>query len=185
MAQSGLDARSRLVDLARARLLPDVGLSLSSSYAFSPSAERQTNPWVGDNFNHFFYGFAVGFRWSLDFLPQVARIAQARAQLEEVQANLRLALGGVAVEVEHAHAVAVDAKTRLEAFERSERRAKQWVSKVQSGIDLGTEDEKAVVEPLRAYATARINRLQATYDYVVAMSQLVLVTGWEPEGLFQ
>ena len=185
MAQAGLDARSRLVDLARARLLPDIGLTLSSSYAFSPSAERQQNPWVGDNFNHFFYGFAIGFRWSLDLLPQVARIAQARAQLEEVQANLRLALGGVAVEVEHAHAIAVDAKTRLEAFERSERRAKQWVSKVQSGIDLGTEDEKAVVEPLRAYATARISRLQATYDYVVAMSQLVLVTGWEPEGLFQ
>ena len=185
MAQAGLDARSRLVDLARARLLPDLGLSLSSSYAFSPSAERQQNPWVGDNFNHFYYGFALGFRWNLDILPQVARIAQARAQLEEVQANLRLALGGVAVEVEHAHATAVDAKTRLEAFERSERRAKQWASKIQSSVDLGTEDEKTLVEPLRAYATARINRLQATYDYVAALSQLVFVTGWEPDELFQ
>ena len=185
MAQAGLEARSRLVDLARARLMPDFGLSLSSSYAFSPSAERQQNPWVGDPFNHFFYGFAIGFRWNLDLLPQVARIAQARAQLEEVQANLRLALGGVGVEVEHAHAVATDANGRLEAYERSERRAKQWVSKIQSGIDLGTEDEKALMEPLRAYVTARINRLQATYDYLSAMSQLVFVTGWEPEGLFQ
>jgi outer membrane protein TolC len=185
MAQAGLDARARLLDLARARLMPDIGLSLSSSYAFSPSAERQRNPWVGDNFNHFFYGFALGFRWNLDVLPQVARVAQARAQLEEVEANLRLALGGVAVEVEHAHAVAVDAKMRLEAFERSERRAKQWVSKIQTAVDLGTEDERMLAEPIRAYATARINRLQASYDYVVALSQLVFVSGWEPEGLFQ
>ena len=88
-------------------------------------------------------------------------------------------------EVELAHATAVDAKTRLEAFERSERRAKQWASKIQSSVDLGTEDEKTLVEPLRAYATARINRLQATYDYVAALSQLVFVTGWEPDELFQ
>jgi outer membrane protein TolC len=185
MAQAGLDARARLLDLSRARLLPDIGLSLSSSYAFSPAAERQRNPWVPDNFNHFFYGFALGFRWNLDLLPQAARVAQARAQLEEVESNLRLALGGVAVEVEHAHAIAVDAKMRLEAFERSERRAKQWASKIQTAVDLGTEDERMLAEPIRAYATARINRLQATYDYVVALSQLVFVSGWEPEALFQ
>jgi outer membrane protein TolC len=185
MAQAGLDARARLLDLARARLMPDFGLSLSSSYAFSPAADRQRNPWVADNFNHFFYGFAIGFRWNLDVLPQVARVMQARAQLEEVESNLRLALGGVAVEVEQAHALAVDAKMRLEAFERSERRAKQWASKIQTAVDLGTEDERMLAEPIRAYATARINRLQATYDYVVALSQLVFVSGWEPEGLFQ
>lgn len=185
MAQAGLDARARMLDLARARLMPDIGLSLSSSYAFSPAADRQRNPWVSDPFNHFFYGFALGFRWNLDFLPQVARVAQARAQLEELESNLRLALGGVAVEVEHAHAIAVDAKMRLEAHERAERRAKQWVSKVQTSVDLGTEDERLLAEPIRAYATSRINRLQATYDYVAALSNLCFVSGYEPDGLFR
>ena len=40
----------------------------------------------------------------------------------------RYALGGVAVEVENAYAVVVEAKGREENWDRAEHRAKRWIS---------------------------------------------------------
>ena len=46
-------------------------------------------------------------------------------------------------------------------------------------IDLGTADEKALVEPLRAYINARAQHLVAIMDCNVTQSQLALASGWD------
>lgn len=178
-ARAGVVARKALVDLARARLFPDIGVGVTASYASSPSAVIQQNAWVFDPFNHFWWGAALGVRWNLDILPAQARVAQAEAQLEETRAMERLALGGIAVEVESAYASAVEAQKREEAWERAERRSRQWISTVQDRIDLGTLDEKALTEPLRAYVNARINHNYALMDVNITRSDLARVTGWD------
>ena len=61
------------------------------------------------------YGAALVLRYKLDFLPQCARGA-GPAQLEELRATERYALGGVAVEVETAYREAKDAQRRLDAY---------------------------------------------------------------------
>lgn len=184
-ARAGVVARKALVDLARARLFPDIGLGFGASYSTAPSAVVQNNAWVIDPFNRFGWGVAVGLRWNLDLLPQAARVAQAEAQLEETRAQERLALGGIAVEVEAAHASAVEAQRREEAWARAEKRSRQWISTVQDRIDLGTLDERALTEPLRAYVNAHINHNQALMDVNVTLSELARVTGWDavaPKG---
>jgi multidrug efflux system outer membrane protein len=50
---------------------------------------------------------------------------------------------------------------------------------VQDAIDLGTKDERYIVEPLRAYVFARANHVQALMDFNVALSELARVTGWD------
>lgn len=97
----------------------------------------------------------------------------------------RYALGGIAVEVEAAYASAVEAQRREEAWGRAEKRARQWISTVQDRIDLGTLDERALTEPLRAYVNAHINHNQALMDVNVTLSDLARVTGWDavaPKG---
>jgi outer membrane protein TolC len=178
-ARSGVVARRALVDLARARLYPDIGIGYRVSYGVAPSATIQNTAWVGDPFNYFGYGFAVGARWNLDLLPQSARVAQAEAQLDEARAFERLALGGVAVEVENAYGIAVEAKTREEYWDKAEHRTRQWISTTQDSIDLGTKDERALLEPLRAYFNARVNHLYALMDFSVALSDLSRATGWD------
>ena len=111
--------------------------------------------------------------------PKNARINAAESQLEEARALERYALGGVAVEVENAYATAVEAKAREENWDRAEHRAKRWISSVQDAVDLGTKDERYIVEPLRAYVFARANHVQALMDFNVALSELARVTGWE------
>lgn len=179
MARAGVAARRSLVDFQRAQLFPNFGLGLGFGYSIAPSAVPQTAAWIGDPFNRFGYSIGFGMQWGLDILPKQARIAQAESQLEEARAMERYALGGVAVEVENAYAVVVEAKGREENWDRAEHRAKRWISTVQDAIDLGTRDERYLIEPLRTYVFARANHEQALMDYHVALSELARVTGWD------
>ena len=179
MARAGVVARKAFLDYQRAQLFPNIGLGLGFTYAIAPSAEPQNAAWLADPFNRFGSGFQFGMEWPLDFLPKQARISAAESQLEEARALERLALGGTAVEVESAYATAVEAKTREENWERAEHRAKRWISSVQDAIDLGTKDERFLIEPLRAYVFARALHAQALMDYYIALSELARVTGWD------
>lgn len=179
MARAGVVARGAQVDLARARLLPDLGVLLGADYTRAPSATTQSTAWAFDPFNHFYYTVGVGARWSLDLMPAYARMNEAQSQLEETRALERLALGGLAAEVEGAYAAVVEAKGREEAWSRAEHKAKQWIATVNGQIDLGTADEKALVEPLKAYINARAQHLVAIMDYNVTRSQLALASGWD------
>lgn len=182
MARAGVAARRAQVELERARYLPDVGLGISARYSEAPQVTDQTNPFVNDNANYFRYGVALVLRWKLDFLPQSARLAQAQAQLEEIRATERYALGGVAFEVEQAYAEAQDAERRLDAYTRATNYAKQWFIKVQQGIEIGTFDDEDIVDPAREYALKRFAQMSATLDYNMAVAKLSQVSGWDAIG---
>lgn len=179
MARAGVQARRQWLEFQRAQLFPNLGLGLGFNYSIAPSAVPQTAAWIGDPFNRFGYSIGFGMQWGLDFLPKQARIAQAESQLEEARAMERYALGGVAVEVENAYATAMEAKSREESWDRAEHRAKRWITSVQDAIDLGTRDERFLIEPLRSYVFARANHAQALMDLHVALSELARVTGWD------
>jgi outer membrane protein, multidrug efflux system len=179
MARAGVVARKRLVEYNRAKLFPDFGLGLGADFLSTPSAVPQQNAWASDPFNHFYYYFGFGLKWSLDLLPQAARTQQAEAQLEETRALERAALGNAMFEVEKAYADAVEAKTRVETWDKAEHETKEWISIVQDHIDLGTWDERSLMEPLRAYGNARVQHLYALMDYNIAMSNLALASGWD------
>jgi outer membrane protein TolC len=179
MARAGVVARKALAGYARAKLFPDFGVGMGADFASTPGAVPQNNLWAADPFNHFYYYAGLGLRWSLDLLPQAARLRQADSQLEETRSMERLALGNAVWEVEKAYADAVEAKGREEAWDRAEHIAKQWISLVQDHIDLGTSDERALLEPLRSYGSARLQHLTALMDYNIAMSSLALASGWD------
>jgi outer membrane protein TolC len=179
MARAGVVARRAVVSYNRAKLFPDFGLGLGADFISTPNAVPQNNLWANDPFNHFYYYFGLGLRWSLDLLPQAARAEQAESQLEETRSLERLALGNAMFEVEKAYADALEAKQREEAWDKAEHVAKQWISTVQDSIDLGTTDEKGLLDPLRVYGNARVQHLYALMDYNVAMSSLAFASGWD------
>ena len=180
LARAGVQARKAQVDFARAQLFPNIGVGVGFTYNVAPSATPQNTAWIGDGYNGFGAGFAFGAEWGLDILPKNARINFAESQLEESRALERYALGGVGVEVEAAHAAAVEAKTREENWEHAEHRAKHWISSVQDAVDLGTKDDRYIIDPLRSYVFARANHVQALLDFNIALSELARVTGWDP-----
>jgi len=179
MARAGMAARRAQVRLEESRYFPDLALGLSAKWARAPEVSDQTNPFVNDRANFLQYGAALVLRWKLDFLPQSARLAQAQAQLEEIRATERFALGGVGVEVEQAFAEAVDAARRLDAYSRATGYARQWLIKVQQGIDVGTFEDEDIVDPAKEYAFKRFAQMSATFDYNMAVAKLALATGWD------
>ena len=179
MAHAGIEARRAQVDLAKARLYPDVGLALSFGYANAPIIVDQTNPFVVDPGNYLRYGAGVVFKWNLDLLPAAARVHYAEAQLQEIRDTESYALGGVGVEVQTAYATAQDAATRMKSYGEAEQLAKRWIAAVSAAISIGTKEDKEIVDPLRYFLQDRYNHLQAIMDYDVAMSLLSLATGDE------
>ncbi|MBX3181960.1 MAG: TolC family protein [Polyangiaceae bacterium] len=179
MARAGMRARQAQVRLQRAKYFPDVGLGLTARYARAPEVTDQQNPFVSDSANITSYGAALVLRWNLDFLPNLARVAQVEADLEEMRATEQFALGGVALEVENAFTTAREAQRRLEAYSQAAQYAKRWLIEVQQGIDLGTMEEEDIVDPAKEYALKRFSKMSATYAYNMAVVALAVVTGWE------
>jgi outer membrane protein TolC len=182
MAKAGLLAREAQVRMEQARYYPDLGLGLSARWSKAPGITDQTNPFVRDSINVVAYGAALVLKYKLDFMPTSARVAQAKAQLEELRATERYALGGIAVEVETAYREAEDAQRRLDAYAEAAGYAKKWLILVQQGIDVGTNDEEDIVDPAKEWALKRFAVMSATFDYNVAVGKLAQVTGWESSG---
>jgi outer membrane protein TolC len=178
-ARAGVVARNAQVDFARASLLPDLGLGMQFDWTAAPGV---TGPVAGvdtTSVNSPQLGAAFGLQWSLDFFTKNARVHQAQSNLQEARALERLALGGVATEVEGAYAAAVEASTREESWGRAVHRAKGWVVAVRDAMDLGTKDESALIEPLRTLMLARANQLQALLDTNMTRAELARLTGWD------
>lgn len=179
MAKAGVRARQALVRFQRSRYFPDVGIGVDAGYSRAPGRADQLNPYVSDRGNFLSYGAGLVLNWKMDLLPQSARVAQARAQLEEVRATEAYALGGVAVEVEKAFVEALDARLRLSAYQDATRFAKRWLISVQQGIDIGTYDDEDVVDPAKEFALKKFSVMQATFEFNMAVARLALATGWE------
>jgi len=179
MARAGIAAREAQLRLSRSKLFPDLGLGLSAGMSAAPEVANQINPFVKDPGNYFSYGFALVFQWKLDFVPGVARIDFAEAQLRETQALQEKALGGAAAEVEEAYAEVVDWQKRLDTYFKAAKYAKRWLVTVQQAIDIGTMEESDLVDPSKAYAEHRYNVFKATMEYNLALAKLAQKTGWD------
>jgi multidrug efflux system outer membrane protein len=179
IARAKAAARQATVDYSRAKLFPDIALTMSANYNTAFGARSQLNVWAADSFNQFYYTAAVGAQWGLDLLPKAARIAQAEAQRDESFSLEEAALGTAVVEVEKAYADALEAKGREETLADEEHGAKHWMAIVKDQIDLGTADEGALLEPLRAYGSARVRHLYALMDYNVTLAALAFACGWD------
>jgi outer membrane protein TolC len=179
MVRAGIDGRRHQVELARAKLMPDIGLGLSFGYSSAPIIADQTNPFVYDGGNYVRYGAGIVFRWNLDLMAGGARVEFAEAQLQEMRDQETYALGGVGVEVETAYATAKDATEREKTYGEAEKLAKRWVAAISTAIEIGTREERELIEPLRAFLTNRFAHLQAIMDLDVALSSLTVATGDE------
>jgi outer membrane protein TolC len=185
MLRAGVVARQAQVELARSKYFPDLGLGVSAGWAHASEVTDQLNPFVRDDANYLRWGFALVFRWQADFLPNGARVEQAKAQLEELRQTERYALGGIGVEVETAYAQVVDAQARERAYGMAEKTAKQWVIAIQQGIDVGVKEDADLVDAARQWAQQRYNHLSAIMDLALAWSSLAQATAWDelaPEG---
>jgi outer membrane protein TolC len=181
MVRAAVDARKSQVKFEKSKLFPDLGLGLSAKWAYAPEVTDQKNPFVRDNGNFFYATAGLVVRYKLDFLPQAAKISQAKSQLEEVIATEQWARSGIEQQVTEAYAEVREKSQRLAAIHEATKLSKQWLLKVQQGIEVGTMDEEDIVDPAKEYARERFAEMLAIYEHNVALAKLAQTTGTELE----
>ncbi len=177
MIEAGLAARRAAVSIQWGQYLPDLALGVNAAWSDVPTITQQINPFAAGNQNFAYWGALVVMRWNFEPLANMFRVRRLREELAMTEAQQRLALGGIGVEVAEVHARATAASDRERLWGEAEREGFEWFSSVFQEYQAGTGEVSAIIAPLRQYLQARAAHLQAAYDFNVALAQLAQATG--------
>jgi outer membrane protein TolC len=177
MLRQGIAARRAAVDIQRGAFFPDLALALSASWSQAPTIADQPNPFASGNANFGWWGGAIVMRWNLEPVTNMFRVRRLSEELAMTEAQQRLALGGIAMEVTEAYERARDAAEREDAWGESEVAAEEWLSAVLLEYQSGSGELQQVISPLRQFLTTRFSHIQAMYDLNLAVQGLSVTTG--------
>lgn len=159
-----------------AELFPDFGLLGTLNWSFAQDADNPNNAFMSHP-NGLGAGLFLVLRAPLDFAERLAHLDRARADERTVEAKRRLALGGIALDIERAYATLVEARKRLTTTAHGERTARSWLGAVEQNLELGTAESRDLVDAARSFFELRIRHLQALMDVNVAMASLERAAG--------
>lgn len=178
--REGLKARQALVEAARADYYPDLFLAGYLSGAYSEKRDRINNPWVPDQFNHYWGGVALGLRWKLDFGITGAKLAGKQAEYNRLEHTRDFAEANIPLQVRKYHLDLATAQEKMTATTQGYKNAKKWVVASVSNFDFGVGPAKDIFEALEQYAKTRAAYFQAVYDRNLARAGLDYATGTDP-----
>lgn len=175
--KEGLQARSELVAAAKAARYPDIFLGGNLSVAHSAGRDKVTNPWVPDQFNHFWGGVALGIKWKLDFGITTAKIAQEQAQYDKLVSTKYFADQNIPLQITKYHNEGLEAEASLEATRGGYESSKKWAVTAIANFDFGVGPAKEIFDSLQQYAKLRAAYYQSIYNYNLALANLGYATG--------
>ncbi|MRR37389.1 TolC family protein, partial [bacterium] len=140
--KEGLQAREALVEAAKAAYYPDIFLAGLLSGAYSPERSRIDNPFITDEFNHFWSGIALGVKWKLDFGITGSKVAGERAQYNRLLATKVYAENNIPLQVKKAWLELKEAEKSIDATRDAYSNAKKWIVSAMANFDFGVGPAK-------------------------------------------
>ncbi|HJV65324.1 MAG TPA: TolC family protein [Geomonas sp.] len=178
--KEGLKAREQLVAGARAARYPDFFVGAIVSGAWSPGRDRINNPWVPDDYNHFWAGAALGLKWKLDFGITSAKVSQEQAQYDRLLSTRQFADENIPLEITKFYDEGLEASKGIEATRTGYESSKKWAVTALANFDFGIGPAKEIFDSLQQYAKMRAAYFQAIFNYNMALANLSYATGeWE------
>ena len=178
--KQGLRARAALVEAARAAYYPDIFLGGYLSAAYADKRDRVSNPWVPDQFNHFWAGVALGLKWNLDFGITGAKVAAERAQYNRLVATGEFAENNIPLQIKKSYLEIREAEKSIEATRFAYTNAKKWVVAAIANFDFGVGPAKEIFDALQNYARMRAEYFQSIYNFKLAQANLAYAVGEAP-----
>lgn len=186
MLEAAIRAREAGLDVARAGFFPDIGLVYRFGTSYAPGITDQSNPFVVDPANYTSVGAGLVLRWSLDFWGNAYRVDRAAALLDDVRERTSEARAGMELEISDAYESVIDARSRMDSYDRGRRETRAWFIAAAQAVDLGTAELPDLTDAVSGYFLARFAHLQAIHDLDVAVANLERVSAiavterWEP-----
>jgi outer membrane protein TolC len=175
--QQGLKARAALVEAARAAYYPDIFLAGYLSAAYAEKRDRISNPFVPDQFNHFWAGAGLGIKWSLDFGITGAKVAAERAQYNRLVATSEYADNNIPLQIKKSYLELREAEKSIEANRAAYTNAKKWAVTAIANFDFGVGPAKEIFDALQNYARMRAAYFQSIYNYRLSQANLAYAVG--------
>jgi outer membrane protein TolC len=181
--EAGVTSRKALLEAEKSNYYPTFFLAGGVQYGVAPNRDRQTNPFVNDEFNFFRGGFALGLRWDLNFLTTKAKIHQAEAELAKVQDDLDNARLGLPLEVTRAYLDVKTAHENIETASEGRKASRSLLLLTLTNFKLGIGDPKDLFEALALFARMSSTYYQAIHTLNLALARLSFAVGQEVTSL--
>lgn len=178
--KEGLKAREALVEVAKAAYYPDIFLAGLLSGAYSPERSRIDNPFITDEFNHFWSGIALGVKWKLDFGITGSKVAGERAQYNRLLATRLYAENNIPLQVKKAWLELKESEKSIEATRGAYSNAKKWIVSAMANFDFGVGPAKELFDGLQNYARMRAGYFQSIYNQKMSRANLDYAVGAMP-----
>jgi outer membrane protein TolC len=172
-----VNSKRALADLERRKQYPDFVLIGTATYAYASSIDSPKNAFFSNPFNTAGVGLAAAVKVPLDLGVRNARSDRVRAEADEAVERRREALGGIAFEVDRAHADMIEAQKRLKLMQQGEKSGKAWITTVAQNFATGLAETKDFTDALLAFFNMRVKVLQATFDLNLAAANLSRAVG--------
>jgi outer membrane protein TolC len=169
---SGIAAQEARVDEETAGYYPDFFVATGVEYSVAGNRTEQDNPFVYDNFNYVRPVFVLGMHWDLNIFRTGAKIDEARADLQRLQAQQRDATSGMQLEIRRAYTEVVQARNTIRATEDGRKAGRAMLVLTVANFDLGIGEADDLFNGLGTYTETSTDYLRAVYDYNVAVGSL-------------
>jgi len=176
---TGIAAQSAKVDLEEAGYYPNFFVATGFQYAWASNRTEQTNPFVYDNFNYIRPVFVLGVQWDLNVFKTTAKLDEARADLQRLQARQREAASGLQLEIRRAYGEVAQARDTIQATEEGRKAGRAMLVLTVANFDLGIGEADELFTGLGTYTEASSDYMRAVHDYNVAVATLSKAVGQE------
>jgi outer membrane protein, multidrug efflux system len=180
-AAEGVAARQALVDLAKARLYPDLGIAFGARFTDTTNASNPSDPFINNPYHESSAYVALGLQGTFDIPQKLARVRQAEADLHEALALQAGAQQLIKLEIQQAMGDLVEAGQRWQRYTNQTAIGKQLATQASVAFDSGLGEARELLEGTLLFARADGERLGALYDAQVAWAALEKAAGGPPQ----
>jgi multidrug efflux system outer membrane protein len=174
---AGIAAREQEVLIRQRMFLPDFGIAGFARFMYTSSATRQVSPFANDPYNDLSAGLALVGRYTWDFPIKSAQLEQSRAELEKLEHQRDLLMGGIRLEVQKTWGDLADALLRAQTQSDAEKSARRWATSAFTAFDLGTTDTRETIDSFTALAQSSGEKSRAWHDVQVGLRALQKAVG--------
>ncbi len=186
---AGLNALKQRQKFEEKKKYPDLFVAAGAGFGTAPNRDKQTNPFVTDEFNYSNVGAVLGLKWDFNYKTYSAEEQQAfldHLKLMEKKKLLILRLNG---EIRNSYQTAQRQWHLLKAASESSKAARQWTRLESDNLSMGIGDVKRLISAYRQYFKLQADEIETRHAYLLALARLAKNAGnmelylqWEKNG---
>ena len=175
--RQGQKAAGMWAKAERLAMLPQLLLIGQLNFTYTPTRDRDPNPWHYDIYNRRNGGLALVLKFDLDPAQAIAKARQADATGAQLAALHRFAATGIPLEVRAAHESLAQLRQALAQTGRGVVATRKWMRFAAAALAAGTGEARDVLEGTATYLQAKQAQMSTVQAYYAKLAELSYAIG--------